>query len=550
MPTSTRPNTPTPAPGRPNAIGSPRKARSNPNQSFCNINRKDIKPRLKIKLDKLKEISPSRRRLDVLRCSIYGLRQMNRFETAVRASRAILQRHSLHSLMVSAFCLDMLLLVAGSPLVSLMLEVGAVSPSRDIHADRAILGLSAGLIYGLAALALGVYSARDMLNRRLVLPRMIRALLLTFGGIVLVGAAMKVNQDYSRLWYGIWACVTLLVLPVLRSLQIGAILASIEAGKAVVYQAFSVGFGCDPLAVADISAHRGCAVRVPSSLRLDQLEQLDGLVDAVQRAGNIDHVYIRLPWEVAPGVMDRLGGFRRLSSQVLLVPFHEAFFGHALSATSVADNFALIAQERPLDGWQTWSKRSLDIAFSLLFLALASPVMIVAALLVRWQSPGPIIFKQKRVGLDGCVIEVFKFRSMYVDQSDADASRQTSKGDPRVTSVGRWLRATSIDELPQFFNVLRGDMSVVGPRPHALKTSAEGRLLDDVTSEYAFRHRVKPGITGLAQINGCRGELDTMEKVRRRVAYDLHYADNWSIWLDLQIILRTALVVWRDKAAF
>jgi lipopolysaccharide/colanic/teichoic acid biosynthesis glycosyltransferase len=170
---------------------------------------------------------------------------------------------------------------------------------------------------------------------------------------------------------------------------------------------------------------------------------------------------------------------------------------------------------------------------------------------VKLDSKGPILFRQKRYGFNNELIEVLKFRSMYVDQSDAGASRLVTRGDPRVTRVGRILRRTSIDELPQFFNVVfRGDLSLVGPRPHALQAKAENRLYDQVVDGYFARHRVKPGITGWAQINGWRGETDTQEKLQRRVEHDLHYIENWSVFLDLYIVAATPFALLKTDGAY
>ena len=185
-----------------------------------------------------------------------------------------------------------------------------------------------------------------------------------------------------------------------------------------------------------------------------------------------------------------------------------------------------------------------------LVLALISPMLLFVALLIRLDSKGPIFFRQRRVGFNGSIFEILKFRTMYVDQTDHDAVRQTGRGDARVTRVGRVLRRTSLDELPQFINVLQGSMSIVGPRPHALQTRAEGKSLDELVEHYAARHRVKPGITGLAQVNGLRGELDSAEKLRRRVDYDIEYIDRWTIWLDIEILLKTVPLVFYDKSAY
>lgn len=191
-----------------------------------------------------------------------------------------------------------------------------------------------------------------------------------------------------------------------------------------------------------------------------------------------------------------------------------------------------------------------DRVLALAILMLAAPVMAVVALAVRLDSRGPILFRQRRYGFNNQLIEVYKFRSMYVDQSDATASRLVTRDDPRVTRVGRFIRKTSLDELPQLFNVLLGEMSLVGPRPHATQAKAGSSLYQDVVQGYLARHRVKPGITGWAQICGWRGETDTPEKIRNRVACDLYYIDNWSVRFDLYIILLTPFVLASGKNAY
>ena len=210
----------------------------------------------------------------------------------------------------------------------------------------------------------------------------------------------------------------------------------------------------------------------------------------------------------------------------------------------------LRAVDRPLDDWGLWCKRAQDLIVSAAALLLLSPVIAATAMAIKLETPGPVLFRQRRVGLNGQTFELLKFRSMNASQADADAVRQTEREDERVTRVGRIIRRTSLDELPQFFNVFQGVMSVVGPRPHALGTRVEGRTLQDVVDGYFARHRVKPGVTGWAQVNGFRGELDTVEKLRQRVRYDVEYIENWSTWVDLKIILRTALLMIRDPNAY
>jgi lipopolysaccharide/colanic/teichoic acid biosynthesis glycosyltransferase len=185
----------------------------------------------------------------------------------------------------------------------------------------------------------------------------------------------------------------------------------------------------------------------------------------------------------------------------------------------------------------------LDFVLGAIFLLLALPVMAVIALLIKLESRGPVLFKQQRYGFNHELIGVYKFRSMYAEQTDQNADRLARPGDPRVTPLGAVLRRLSLDELPQLFNVMKGEMSVVGPRPHALHAKAGDKLYEDVIGEYAVRHKVKPGITGWAQVNGWRGATDTEADLLGRVEHDLYYIENWSIMFDLLIIVRTFFAV-------
>ncbi len=212
-----------------------------------------------------------------------------------------------------------------------------------------------------------------------------------------------------------------------------------------------------------------------------------------------------------------------------------------------AGAFAFITTvSRPIEGWGFFYKRVEDFTIALIGLALTLPAMLLIALAIKLDSKGPVIFRQRRHGYNNCVFEVLKFRTMTVLE-DGDAVAQAKKGDKRATRVGKFLRRTSMDELPQLINVLRGDMSIVGPRPHAL---AHNSYYEDLVENYANRHRVKPGITGWAQIHGFRGETETPEKMADRVRYDLEYIDNWSIWLDLKIVLVTLPFVLFHKNAY
>lgn len=196
--------------------------------------------------------------------------------------------------------------------------------------------------------------------------------------------------------------------------------------------------------------------------------------------------------------------------------------------------------ETPMIGSSALTKAVMDYCVASVALIMLGPLMLITAALIKVTSPGPVLFRQLRHGIDGQVFSVLKFRSMRLHDEGPDKLTQATKHDTRITAVGRFIRKTSIDELPQLFNVLAGDMSIVGPRPHAV---VHNEFYSDKIRAYMSRHRVKPGLTGLAQVNGLRGETASVEQMARRVQYDLSYINNWSIWLDFKIMLRTAFVV-------
>ena len=207
--------------------------------------------------------------------------------------------------------------------------------------------------------------------------------------------------------------------------------------------------------------------------------------------------------------------------------------------------------DKPIADWDVVIKWMFDKIVGSLMLILLSPVMLATALAVKMDSKGPALFKQKRYGFNNELVEVYKFRSMFTDQADATASRLVTKGDPRVTRVGRFIRKTSLDELPQLLNVVfKGNLSLIGPRPHAIHAKAANQLYDEVVDGYFARHKVKPGITGWAQVNGWRGETDTQDKIQKRVQFDLEYIENWSVWFDAYILIMTPFALTKSENAY
>ena len=277
----------------------------------------------------------------------------------------------------------------------------------------------------------------------------------------------------------------------------------------------------------------------------ENLGSLEGLADYA-RANRVDVIYIALPMASQPRILKLLEDLRDTTASIYFVP--DIFVSDLIQARvdSIGGLPVVAVCETPFYGLNGLVKRASDLCLSLLILILISPLMAAIAIGVKMSSPGPVLFKQRRYGVDGRKIVVYKFRSMTVAE-DGDVVRQATRNDARVTKFGAFLRKSSLDELPQFFNVLQGRMSVVGPRPHAI---AHNELYRKLIRGYMIRHKVRPGITGLAQVNGFRGETDTVEKMKARVEYDLEYLRNWSLLLDLQIVLKTIVVVLRKQNAY
>ncbi len=298
-----------------------------------------------------------------------------------------------------------------------------------------------------------------------------------------------------------------------------------------------------PLGVTRAAKPQASFLGLPLFGGVDVLEQMI-------RQDAVDTVLVAVPW--SSGDQARII-VRRISLSPVDVYVYPGIHALNIPLRRVGKGFELpllLVCNRPIDGWRATIKRAEDIVFSAAILLFISPVMLAIAAAVKATSKGPVLFRQRRLGYNNRVIEVMKFRSMYTHLADADAQVQACRGDKRVTRVGAWLRKRSLDELPQLLNVLKGDMSLVGPRPHALATTAGGLALEQAVPVYSARHRVKPGITGWAQVNGHRGALDSVEKIVHRVNHDLYYIENWSLLLDLKILCQTIKVVFADDNAF
>ena len=281
---------------------------------------------------------------------------------------------------------------------------------------------------------------------------------------------------------------------------------------------------------------------LPAAQNLGTLSRLADFA----RAQRVDVIYVALPMASQPRILRLLEDLRDTTASIYFVP--DIFVSDLIQARvdSIGGLPVVAVCETPFYGFNGAVKRVSDVVLSIFILAVISPLMLAIAIGVKLSSPGPVLFKQRRYGLDGRKIVVYKFRTMTVAE-DGDVVRQATRNDRRITRLGAFLRRTSLDELPQFINVIQGRMSVVGPRPHAV---AHNEIYRKLIRGYMIRHKVRPGITGLAQVMGWRGETQTVEKMKGRIEHDLQYLRSWSLLLDLQIILKTVVVVLARQNAY
>ena len=276
---------------------------------------------------------------------------------------------------------------------------------------------------------------------------------------------------------------------------------------------------------------------------------LTDLTAAIRR-GEIDQVIVALPWSAESRLQTLASALAVTPVRIRLAPDLASFaFAHR-PLVMLGDLPALTLFERPLSGFDQVVKRTEDLVLGTLILILISPLLLATAIAIKMDSEGPVFFRQNREGFNNSRFRIWKFRSMRVEKCENDGIKQATRDDDRITRVGRFIRRTSIDELPQLFNVLRGEMSLVGPRPHAPSTRAGERLFHEIIESYAARHNVKPGITGWAQVCGWRGETATEEKLLKRLEHDLYYIENWSLPLDIYIIIKTAATSLFSRIAY
>jgi Undecaprenyl-phosphate glucose phosphotransferase len=383
--------------------------------------------------------------------------------------------------------------------------------------------------------------------------------------LVVIGASFfaKLGDQYSRIWLGSFYVVGLVALIVFRRALFMVVRRWTHQGRldrrTVIVGADAKG---DSL-VRALAAQRDSDIhiigmfddrgdeRAPVEVAGHQkLGTVDDLLEFARRT-RVDLVLFSLPISAENRILQMLKKLWVLPVDIRLAAHSNKLRFRPRAYSYIGNVPVLDISDKPITDWDVVMKYLFDKVVGGCMLIAAAPIMLLTAIAIKLDSRGPVLFKQKRYGFNNELIEVYKFRSMHVDKCDATASKLVQKNDPRVTRVGRFIRKTSLDELPQLFNVVfKGDLSLVGPRPHAVHAKAENKVYDEAVDGYFARHRVKPGITGWAQINGWRGETDTQEKIQRRVEHDLYYIENWSVLFDLYIMAKTPFALATTENAY
>jgi len=406
--------------------------------------------------------------------------------------------------------------------------------------------LMAPLMIVTAMSAAGAYVPQRLLNLTYGLKSIFMGETVAVLALLLLGYISKTTEDISRLWVGLWMLLLPLALILQRALLRWSV-ARLGGTRLACRQIALIG--------ADSSLQRlqehlsKAAVQHPLDIRfvldLDRQEgnPLDEIARLCRDCGVPDDFILALPYSRADDLIQLATGLRHYWANIEVCP-DQAFIGLPFKNSHTIGGLPVLRLvNRPFEGWQGIMKWCEDKLLSSLLIVMLLPLMGLIALAIKLDSPGPVLFRQQRFGFGNHEITVLKFRSMHLDQCD-DGRQQATRQDPRFTRLGHVLRRSSLDELPQLFNVFAGSMSLVGPRPHAVPHNLEFAPL---VTDYLSRHRIKPGMTGLAQVNGLRGEISNIDQLRKRVEHDLFYIENWSLELDLIILLRTALIVLSGK---
>ena len=415
----------------------------------------------------------------------------------------------------------------------------------SLHINALVIGI---LIFLIFSKLLALYRTDTAFEWRRATLRSVTALAATFSVLMIIAAATKTTGTYSRIWFFIWMVTAPAALVLIRTIGLMLVNARLARG-ACLQSALIISCGTPALSDKELASETDNRVRASGHLKLMNPKAAPDFADII-RDHDPDIIVVDVPWSEVEVASEFLSQLSRYAVEVLLLPQKACPSLQIIGSQRLGRQVFLQTSRIPIGHWSRVYKRAEDLFVAIAALLILWPVLLLIAAAIKLESRGPVIFRQKRFGFNGQLIEVWKFRSMCVEDTDYGATHQTERNDPRVTRFGRLIRRFSLDELPQLYNVLMGQMSIVGPRPHALQTSVAGKALDQIAEEYDLRHRVKPGITGWAQINGSRGELTTVDQLQKRLAYDLYYIENWSLLFDLKIIIKTLATITCDRNAY
>ena len=426
------------------------------------------------------------------------------------------------------------------------------------HDQYIIIGILGGLLFTLSSQLIGTYQISKDHSLFVSAGMIIKAWLLTWAILIIIAFLLKESSYFSRLTLSAWAIVTPIILFSYHALIRIILIKYLSTGRntRTIVIIGAGGLGQRVASAITHSTRLGYKVVAffddNSKLHNSQINNIPVLDDISKVTDYInnekyDEVYICLPLREDKKIRNLLNELTDTAVVVKYIPDLFSFDLMHSKWTEIRGIPVFSIFDAPINNTTSkLLKKMEDIIVSILILILISPILLTISIIIKFTSSGPIIFRQTRYGLNGKEIEVYKFRSMIV-QDNGSMIKQAIQNDIRITPFGAFLRKTSLDELPQFVNVIQGRMSIVGPRPHAVAHNEEYRKL---VPKYMQRHLVKPGITGWAQINGYRGETDTLEKMQKRVEFDLHYINSWSIWLDIKIIFMTIFKGFLNKNAY
>ena len=407
----------------------------------------------------------------------------------------------------------------------------------------------------------GLYRIHALLRPADYIARLAGAWLVIAGLVISYFFFSKTGDDYSRVWAALWFIGGLAALAAFRIFvarrvriwnakgQFDRRCVLVGGGEPAARLIEAFEGSKDDVSVIGIFDDRDDD-RSPASIAgYPKLGNVSELVDFVRR-NRVDLLIVTLPLTAEARILEMVKRLWVLPVDIRLSAYTQKVRYRPRAYSYIGNVPCLDMFDKPMTDWGLFAKSIEDKLLAGLALLLLSPVMLLVALAIKLESRGPVFFRQHRYGFNNELINVYKFRSMYTEMTDRTATKLVTRNDPRVTRVGRFIRKTSLDELPQLFNVLRGELSLVGPRPHATHAKAQEHLYPDAVEGYFARHKVKPGITGWAQINGWRGETDTLDKIHRRVEHDLYYIENWSIAFDLYILFYTPISLLSTENAY